>query len=135
MQGWVVALLDCWAVAPLTQPHELNLLQIDIGVQKRALESEMRALDFDYVVTLDAESKQGSAFHGPNKPANLKVKASVVAVRRHLARCAQVMHLSFDDPVVLAAKASAEERTKLFSQARDKLKAFVEDLPSLMSFL
>jgi arsenate reductase (thioredoxin) len=85
---------------------------VDISGQRSKLVSELRAGEFDYVVTV-CDNAQQSCPVFPGK--------------------AKVIHVGFDDPQRLAANAkTAEERLAPYRRVRDEIRAFVETLPSAL---
>lgn len=82
---------------------------VDLGGHRSKNIDEVGEKEFDYVVTLCA----GAAENCPYFPAKTRV-----------------VHRSFDDPTVLAAREATEERKlAAYRRVRDEIKAFVEGLP------
>jgi arsenate reductase (thioredoxin) len=82
---------------------------VDISAQRSKHLEELRAVEFDYVVTVCGHAHE----HCPVFPGKAKV-----------------VHVGFDDPPKLAAGAqSEEERLAPYRRVRDEIKAFVETLP------
>jgi arsenate reductase (thioredoxin) len=85
---------------------------VDISGQRSKLVGELRAVQFDCVVTVcDNASQSCPAFPGKTK----------------------VVHVGFDDPPRLAADAKTEsERLAAYRRVRDEIRAFVETLPDAL---
>ena len=82
---------------------------VDISGGRSKLVSELRGVDFDYVVTV-CDNAQESCPVFPGK--------------------AKIVHVGFDDPPRLAAGAKTEdERLAPYRRVRDEIRAFVETLP------
>ena len=82
---------------------------VDISGQCSKLVSELRGVDFDYVVTVCGHAHESCPVF-PGK--------------------AKVVHVGFDDPPRLAADALTEqERLAPYRRVRDEIRAFVESLP------
>ena len=85
---------------------------IDISTQKSRSIDEVKHLEFDYVITL-CDNAQKTC---PTFPAKTRV-----------------MHVGFEDPPRLAAKAKDEvEAMGHYRRIRDEIKAFVEQLPEAL---
>ena len=79
---------------------------VDISGQRSKHVSELRGVEFDYVVTVCDHAHQSCPVF-PGK--------------------AQVVHVGFDDPPRLAASAKTEEeRLAPYRRVRDEIRAFVE---------
>jgi arsenate reductase (thioredoxin) len=84
--------------------------RVDISAQRSKLVSELRGVDFDYVVTVCGHAHESCPLF-PGK--------------------AKVVHVGFDDPPRLAAEArTEEERLAPYRRVRDEIRAFVETLPN-----
>jgi arsenate reductase (thioredoxin) len=85
----------------------------DISGQRSTLVSEFRGVEFDYVVTVcDNAHESCPVFPGR----------------------AKVIHVSFDDPPLLAANAKTEaEQLATYRRVRDEIRAFVETLPNALN--
>ena len=82
---------------------------VDISGQQSKHISELREVDFDYVVTVCDNAHENC----PVFPGN-----------------AAMVHVGFDDPPRLAADAKTEgERLAPYRRVRDEIRAFVEALP------
>jgi arsenate reductase len=82
---------------------------VDISEHRSKHVDELRAVPFDYVVTV-CDHAAGQCPRFPGK--------------------ARVVHVGFDDPPTLAAGArSDEERLAIYRRVRDEIRAFVETLP------
>jgi len=82
---------------------------VDISGHRSKHVSELREIEFDYVVTVCGHAHE----HCPLFPGK-----------------ARVVHVGFDDPPALAAAAtSEEERLAHYRRVRDEIRAFVEGLP------
>jgi arsenate reductase len=82
---------------------------VDISHQRSKLVDEMKAVEFDYVVTLCADA----AGNCPMFPGR-----------------ARVTHVGFDDPPKLAADAKTEDDAmRHYRRVRDEIRKFVETLP------
>ena len=82
---------------------------VDISGKCSKLVSELRGVDFDYVVTVCGHAHESCPVF-PGK--------------------AKVVHVGFDDPPCLAASAMTEqERLAPYRRVRDEIRAFVESLP------
>jgi len=85
---------------------------VDISGQRSKHVEELRAVEFDYVVTVCDHAQE----HCPVFPAKVK----------HL-------HVSFEDPPRLAADATNEEdRLAAYRRVRDQIRAMVERLPDAL---
>lgn len=83
---------------------------VDISNQRSKLASELRDVDFDYVVTVCHRAHASC----PVFPAKVRV-----------------IHVGFDDPPRLAVNArTAEERLSVYRRVRDEIRAFVTTLPA-----
>jgi len=83
---------------------------VDISNQRSKLASELRGVDFDYVVTVCDRAHESC----PVFPAKVRV-----------------VHVGFDDPPRLAVNArTAEERLSVYRRVRDEIRAFVATLPA-----
>lgn len=106
-----------------TDPHGLNPLAVkamaEVGVDTSGHRSksvtELRDLDFDYVVTVcDAASEACPVFPGR----------------------AKIVHVGFDDPPKLAAGAMSEaDALPHYRRVRDEIRGFIETLPDGFSRL
>ena len=86
---------------------------VDISRQRSKLVSELRGVEFDYVVTVCGHAAE----HCPLFPGKAKV-----------------IHVGFDDPPTLAADAKTEEeRLAPYRRVRDEIKSFVMGLPGTLS--
>jgi len=82
---------------------------VDISSHRSKLVSELRGVDFDYVVTVCGHAHESCPVF-PGK--------------------AKVVRVGFDDPPRLAASAMTEqERLAPYRRVRDEIRAFVESLP------
>jgi len=83
---------------------------VDISGQRSKHVDELRAVEFDYVVTVcDQAQEHCPVFRGK----------------------AKVVHVGFDDPPRLAADATREEeRLPHYRRVRDEIRALVEQLPA-----
>jgi len=82
---------------------------VDISGQRSKLISELRGVDFDYVVTVCGHAHESCPVF-PGK--------------------AKVIHVGFDDPPRLAASAMTEqERLAPYRRVRDEIREFVKSLP------
>jgi arsenate reductase (thioredoxin) len=82
---------------------------VDISGQRSKLVGELRAVGFDYVVTVCDNARESCPVF-PGK--------------------AKAVHVGFDDPPRLAADAKTEEeRLAPYRRVRDEIQAFVETLP------
>jgi arsenate reductase len=82
---------------------------VDIASQRSKNVSELRNIDFDYVVTVCGHANENCPLF--------------------LTR-AKVVHVGFDDPPKLAANATTEEeRLAPYRRVRDEIRAFVQGLP------
>ncbi len=118
-EGWAGHLKgDCIeAYSAGTEPHGLDAravkvmaeVGVDISGQRSKHLDELKALRFDYVITLCGEaSEQCPVFPGRTK----------------------VVHVGFDDPPKLASQARSEqEALDHYRRVRDQIKAFVAGLP------
>jgi arsenate reductase len=85
---------------------------VDISGQRSKLVSELRGIEFDYVVTVCDNARRSCPVF-PGK--------------------AKVVHVGFDDPPRLAANAKTEEdRLAPYRRVRDEIRAFVERLPAAL---
>jgi arsenate reductase (thioredoxin) len=85
---------------------------VDISGQRSKPLGELRAVDFDYVVTGCGNAHESCPVF-PNK--------------------ARVIHVGFDDPPRLAFDARTEaERLAPYRRVRDEIRAFVETLPNTL---
>ena len=93
--------------------HVMYEVGVDISNHRSKHLDEVLQVGFDWVVTVcDHANESCPVFPGE--------------VRR--------MHVGFDDPPLLAAGATTEERAlEPYSQVRDKIRAFVEGLPLRLS--
>jgi arsenate reductase len=88
---------------------------VDISTQQSKLISELRDVEFDYVVTVCNHAHE----HCPLFPDTAKI-----------------VHVGFDDPFYLAAEAKTEEeRLAPYRRVRDEMRAFVETLPASLARL
>ena len=86
---------------------------IDISKQKSKSLDAIKAIDFDYVLTLCDNAQQSC----PSFPAKTRV-----------------IHVGFDDPPNLAATARSEEEAMIhYRRVRDEIQTFVEKLPDALS--
>jgi arsenate reductase len=84
---------------------------VDISAQRSKLVSELRKVEFDYVVTVCGHANE----HCPLFPGKAKI-----------------VHVGFDDPPKLAADAKTEEeRLAPYRRVRDEIKRFVMALPDM----
>ncbi|MBN2578975.1 MAG: arsenate reductase ArsC [Pirellulales bacterium] len=85
---------------------------VDISRQRSKAVGEFQGQQFDLVVTLCGNAQaRCPAFPGGTR----------------------VLHVGFDDPPTLAARAwSEEERMTPFRRVRDEIRAFVENLPEIL---
>ena len=99
-------------------PHAMKVMAeagVDISTQRSKLASELRDIEFDYVVTVCGHANE----HCPLFPGKAKI-----------------IHVGFDDPPRLAAEAKTdEERLGAYRRVRDKIRAFVETLPASLDQL
>ena len=86
---------------------------VDISVQRSKHLDELKAISFDYVVTLCGDAyEQCPIFPGKTK----------------------VVHVGFDDPPLLAAQAGTEqEALNCYRRVRDQIKSFVGTLPEALT--
>jgi arsenate reductase len=86
---------------------------VDISGQRSKNVSELRDVQFDYVITVcDQASENCPLFPGR----------------------AKIMHVGFDDPPRLARDArSDEEALTHYRRVRDEIRAFVESLPEALA--
>ncbi len=93
-------------------PHAMKVMAeagVDISAQRCKLVSELRDVEFDYVVTVCGHAHE----HCPLFPGKAKI-----------------IHVGFDDPPRLAAAAKTEEeRLSVYRRVRDEIRDFVETLP------
>jgi len=83
---------------------------VDISGQRSKLVSDLRGVDFDYVVTVCGHAHESC----PVFPGKVKV-----------------IHVGFDDPPRLAANAKTEEERLIpYRRVRDEIRAFIETLPA-----
>jgi arsenate reductase len=122
-EGWARHLkadrIDAYSAG--TDPHGLNAravkvmaeVGVDISSQRSKHLDELKALSFDYVVTLCGDAhEQCPIFPGKTK----------------------VVHVGFDDPPQLAAHAKSEqEALDCYRRVRYQIKAFVSTLPEALS--
>jgi arsenate reductase len=88
---------------------------VDISAQRSKLLSELRDVDFDYVVTVCGHASE----HCPLFPGKAKI-----------------IHVGFDDPPRLAAEAKTDQqRLAPYRRVRDEIRAFVETLPASLDRL
>jgi arsenate reductase len=86
---------------------------IDISRQQSKSISDVKNVEFDFVITL-CENAQKTCPTFPGK--------------------AIVVHMTFEDPPRLAAKNQSEEEAMAhYRKVRDKIKAFVEELPEILN--
>jgi arsenate reductase (thioredoxin) len=86
---------------------------VDISSQRSKLVSELRGVDFDYVVTVCDHAHESC----PLFPGKVKV-----------------LHVGFDDPPRLAANAGTEqERLAPYRRVRDEIRDFVRTLPGSLA--
>jgi arsenate reductase (thioredoxin) len=79
---------------------------VDISGHRSKLASELRDVDFDYVVTVCGHANESCPVF-PGK--------------------AKIIHVGFDDPPRLAANATTEdERLAPYRRVRDEIRAFIE---------
>jgi arsenate reductase len=94
-------------------PHAMQVMAeagVDISAQRSKLVRELRAVEFDYVITVCGHAHE----HCPLFPGKAKI-----------------LHVGFDDPPRLAAEAkNEEERLAIYRRVRDEIRAFVETLPA-----
>ena len=99
-------------------PHAMKVMGeagVDISGQRSKLVSELRDLQFDYVVTVCGNANE----HCPLFPGKAKI-----------------VHVGFDDPPRLAAEAKTEEeRLAPYRRVRDEIRAYVETLPASLDQL
>ena len=99
-------------------PHAMKVMAeagVDISAQRSKLVSELKAIEFDYVVTVCGHANE----HCPLFPGKAKI-----------------IHVGFDDPPRLAAGAKTEEeRLAVYRRVRDEIRAFVETLPASLDHL
>lgn len=82
---------------------------VDISGHKSKLVSDMKDVQFDYVVTVCGHANETCPFF----PGATKV-----------------VHVGFDDPPKLAAKAKTEEEALgHYRRVRDEIKSFIEQMP------
>jgi arsenate reductase len=85
---------------------------VDISRGRSKLVSELAGIEFDYVVTVCGHASE----HCPVFPGKAKR-----------------IHVGFDDPPRLAARATSEaERLAPYRRVRDEIRAFVETLPDAL---
>lgn len=122
-EGWVKALrsdvLDAYSAG--IEVHGMNgsavevmrEAGVDISTQRSKHVNELRAVDFDYVVTLCGHADENC----PLFPGRTKV-----------------VHRGFDDPPRLAETArSREEALSHYRRVRDEIRTFVETLPGALA--
>lgn len=86
---------------------------VDISGHRSKLLSDLRGVDFDYVVTVCDNAHESCPLF-PGK--------------------AKVVHVGFDDPPRLAANAGAEQdRLAPYRRVRDEIRTFVETLPGSLT--
>jgi arsenate reductase (thioredoxin) len=86
---------------------------VDIANHRSKLVSDLRGVDFDYVVAVCDNAHESCPLF-PGK--------------------AKVVHLGFDDPPRLAANAGADqERLAPYRRVRDEIRRFVETLPGSLA--
>jgi arsenate reductase len=119
-EGWARR-LKAGSIEPYSagiETHGLNPLAVkvmaeagvDISAQRSKLVSELRDVDFDYVVTVCGHANE----HCPLFPGKAKI-----------------IHVGFDDPPRLAAEVKTDaERLAAYRRVRDEIRAFVETLPA-----
>ena len=94
-------------------PHAMKVMAeagVDISAQRSKLVSELKDVEFDYVVTVCGHANE----HCPLFPGKAKI-----------------VHVGFDDPPRLSAGAKTEEeRLAVYRRVRDEIRAFVETLPA-----
>ncbi len=82
---------------------------VDISRQKSKLLSELKGLEFDYIVTVCDNAHESC----PLFPSKTKV-----------------VHMGFDDPPRLARKAKTEEEAlEHYRRVRDEIRNYIETLP------
>jgi arsenate reductase len=87
---------------------------VDISSQKSKHVNDLKAVKFDYVITVCGDDETCPFFPGPTK----------------------ALHLGFDDPPKLAATAQTEaEALAYYRRVRDEIKAFVAKLPGILKKL
>jgi arsenate reductase len=85
---------------------------VDISGHRSKHVSELKALEFDYVITVCDHAAE----HCPIFPGEAKV-----------------LHFGFDDPPRLAKEANTpEEALGCYRRVRDEIKAFVEKMPEIL---
>lgn len=122
-EGWTRA-LKSESIEPYSagiESHGLNQRAVavmkeagvDISEQTSKRLEQLDSIPFDYVVTVCAHADE----HCPAIPG---------------ARC--VIHVGFDDPPKLAAKASTQQEALAhYRRVRDEIKAYIETLPAGLS--
>ena len=122
-EGWARHLkADCIeAYSAGIEPHGLNAnavkvmaeASVDISHQRSKHLDELKAVSFDYVVTLCGDAhEQCPIFTGKTK----------------------VVHVGFDDPPQLAAQAKSEqEALDCYRRVRDQIKTFIGTLPEALT--
>ena len=86
---------------------------VDISGQRSKHLSELRGVEFDYVVTVCDQARESCPVFGGR---------------------AKAVHVGFDDPPSLAAQAKTEAvRLDPYRRVRDEIRAFVETLPASLS--
>ncbi len=87
---------------------------VDISGQRSKHVDELKAILFDYVVTVCGRASENC----PVFPGHTKV-----------------VHVGFDDPPTLAATAATEEQAlRHYCRVRDELRAYIETLPGSLGF-
>lgn len=86
---------------------------VDISGHRSKLVSDLRRVEFDYVVTVCNNAHESCPLFSGK---------------------AKVVHVGFDDPPRLAAKAATEqERLAPYRRVRDEIRKFVETLPGSLT--
>ena len=86
---------------------------VDISAQRSKHLDELKAVEFDYVITVcDRARESCPLFRGKG----------------------QVIHKSFDDPPALASGAGSEQEALFhYRRVRDEIRAYVEALPDILA--
>jgi arsenate reductase len=122
-EGWARHLkVDCIeAYSAGINPHGLNTRAVkvmaeagvDISSQRSKHLDELKAIPFDYVVTLCGDAHEECPIF-PGKT--------------------RVVHVGFDDPPQLAGQAGSEQEVlDCYRRVRDQIKAFVDILPEALA--
>jgi arsenate reductase len=86
---------------------------VDISKHRSKHVSELKDIDFDYVVTVCGHAGE----HCPVFPGRTKI-----------------LHVGFDDPPALARQAKTkQEALNSYRRVRDEIKTFVEELPGVLN--